>query len=158
MIAVVLLFVFAIFVLAVILSLLLRRKLREKYAILWLLVGFAMLVLAVIPPLLGWFADLLGVAVPSNLVFALAMGLLILVAVHLSWELSTAEDEVRRLAEEVAILRNAIERIEDSVVGLRTGDARPSTGEAALDDPARLDGTAREGSSAREGQGEHGAS
>lgn len=150
MIAVVLLFVFAVFVLAVILSLLLRRKLREKYAILWLIVGLAMLLLAAIPPLLGWLADLLGVAVPSNLVFALAMGLLILVAVHLSWELSTAEDEVRRLAEEVAILRSSVERVE---AALGAG-ARPSAlgGEAGLDDPQETDDR-----SAREGQGEHGA-
>ena len=112
MIAVVLLVLFAVAVLALIVRLLLRRKLREKYAILWLIVGLVMLLLSAIPPLLYWLADLLGVALPSNLVFSLAMGLLILVAVHLSWELSTAEDEVRRLAEEVAILRAGVERLE----------------------------------------------
>lgn len=133
MTAVVLVIAFAVFVLAVILSLLLRRKLREKYAILWMIVGLAMLVLAAIPPLLGWLAQILGVAVPSNLVFALAMALLILVAVHLSWELSTAEDEVRRLAEEVAILRNAIEGVEATVIRLHPEAAGPSSVDPSTD-------------------------
>ncbi|MGC5169253.1 DUF2304 domain-containing protein [Micromonospora sp. DT81.3] len=96
---------FAILVLVIIISLLLRRKLREKYAILWLIIGVALLVLAIFPQLLLGLSDLLGVIVPSNLIFALAIVLLVGVALHLSWELSLAEDEVRRVAEEVAILR-----------------------------------------------------
>lgn len=96
---------FAILVLVIIVSLLLRRRLREKYAILWLIIGVALLVLAIFPQLLLGLSDLLGVIVPSNLIFALAIVLLVGVALHLSWELSLAEDEVRRVAEEVAILR-----------------------------------------------------
>jgi hypothetical protein len=96
---------FATLVLIIIMSLLLRRKLREKYAILWLIIGVALLVLAIFPQLLLGLSDLLGVVVPSNLIFALAIVLLVGVALHLSWELSLAEDEVRRVAEEVAILR-----------------------------------------------------
>lgn len=97
--------VFALAVLGWIVALLLRRKLREKYAFLWLFVGVIILVLAVFPGLLTGLAGLLGVAVPSNLIFALAITLLVGVALHLSWELSLAEDEVRRVAEEIAILR-----------------------------------------------------
>lgn len=105
MIAVVAAIVFAFAVLLFIVSMLLRRRLREKYATLWLVIGIAILVLSVFPGLLFGLADLLGVAVPSNLIFALAIVLLVGVALHLSWELSLAEDEVRRVAEDVAILR-----------------------------------------------------
>ncbi len=105
MIAVVAAIVFALAVLLFIVSMLLRRRLREKYATLWLVIGIAILVLSVFPGLLFGLADLLGVAVPSNLIFALAIVLLVGVALHLSWELSLAEDEVRRVAEDVAILR-----------------------------------------------------
>ncbi|KDA06615.1 hypothetical protein DC31_09620 [Microbacterium sp. CH12i] len=100
---------FALVVLAVIFTLLLRRQLREKYAIMWLLIGFAILILALFPGLLVGLSDLLGVEVPSNLIFALALVLLVGVALHLSWELSQAEDEVRRVAEEVALLRADVE-------------------------------------------------
>lgn len=100
----------ALVVLAIIITLLMRRHLREKYALLWLVIGIAMLVLAVFPELLGALAGLLGVIVPSNLLFALAVALLIGVTLHLSWELSHAEEEIRRVAEEVAILRTEIEQ------------------------------------------------
>lgn len=102
---------FALAVLAVIFVMLLRRQLREKYAIMWLLIGLAILILALFPGLLIGLADALNVEVPSNLIFALALVLLVGVALHLSWELSQAEDEVRRVAEEVALLRTDIEAL-----------------------------------------------
>lgn len=103
---------FALVILLVIFRLLLTRRLREKYALLWLVIGLAMLVLTAFPSLLDGLADILGVEIPANLLFILALALLITVALHQSWELSTAEDEIRRVAEEVAILRADIERIE----------------------------------------------
>lgn len=103
--------IFALVVMMLIVSLLLRRQLREKYAVLWLLVGVAILVLALFPGLLVGLADVLGVEIPSNLIFSLAIFLLVGVTLHLSWELSQAEDEVRRVAEEVAILRADVEEI-----------------------------------------------
>ena len=103
---------FAVTVLAVIFVLLLRRQLREKYAIMWLVIGMTMLVLAVFPGLLIGLSNVLGVEVPSNLIFALALVLLVGVTLHLSWELSQAEDEVRRVAEEVALLRADVEELQ----------------------------------------------
>jgi hypothetical protein len=102
---------FAVLVMALILGLLLRRRLREKYATLWLIIGLAILILAVFPGLLLGLSRMLGVAVPSNLIFALAIVLLVGVALHLSWELSQAEDEVRRVAEEVAIVRADLDEL-----------------------------------------------
>ncbi|WP_424445428.1 DUF2304 domain-containing protein [Microbacterium sp. CH-015] len=109
---------FALIVLVIIVSMLLRRQLREKYATLWIIIGLAILVLAIFPGLLVGLTHLLGVEVPSNLIFALAIVLLVGVALHLSWELSQAEDEVRRVAEDVAILRAEVEE-------LRTDLGRP---------------------------------
>jgi hypothetical protein len=106
--------VFALGVLAVIFWLLLTRRLREKYAFLWLVIGLAMLLLTVFPGLLEGLANLVGVEVPANLLFILALALLIGVTLHQSWELSTAEDEIRRVAEEVAILRAEIERLDSA--------------------------------------------
>lgn len=103
----------AFIVLTIIVSMLLRRQLREKYATLWIVIGLAILVLAVFPGLLLGLANALGVEVPSNLIFALALVLLIGVTLHLSWELSQAEDEVRRVAEDVAILRTDVEELRE---------------------------------------------
>lgn len=124
--------VFALLVLAMIVSMLLRRQLREKYATLWLIIGVALLVLALFPGLLSWLASVLGVAVPSNLFFALSIVLLVGVALHLSWELSQAEDEVRRVAEDVAILRTEVEdlraRLSEDEAARRSGSAADGVG------------------------------
>jgi hypothetical protein len=97
--------VFGVLVLGFMLELLRRRQLREKYAILWLGVSVAVIVLAAFPSLLNWTADRLGVKDPPNLLTFTAVVVLLLVAVHLSWEASRLEEETRTLAEEVGLLR-----------------------------------------------------
>ncbi len=80
-------------------------RLREKYAALWIVVGLMIVVVGLWPGLLGILAGWLSVQVPSNLLFFLAIILLLGVALHLSLAVSQLEDEARALAEEVAILR-----------------------------------------------------
>jgi hypothetical protein len=97
--------------LLVVLTLLLRRQLSEKYAALWLIVTVLVLVLGLFPGLLDWMTAALGVQVPANLLFSLAIVLLLGVGLHLSWEISRAEDELRRVAEESALNRGEIARL-----------------------------------------------
>ncbi len=116
----------ALMILVVVTWMLLIRALREKYAIIWLTIGFATLLLGAFPGLLAWVAAVLGVALPSNLIFAMAILLLLGVALHLSWELSRAEEEVRRLAEESAITRTEFELLKERLRKLespRSADA-----------------------------------
>jgi hypothetical protein len=86
-----------------------RRQLKEKYAVLWLVVGLGMLVLGAFPGLLNNVADAVGVKDPPNLLLFAAALLLLLVCVHLSWEASRLEEKTRTLAEEVALLRREME-------------------------------------------------
>lgn len=95
------------------------QKLREKYAILWIIIGIGTLILCVFPQLLDRASSLLGIQVPANLLFIMTLILLVGVCLHLSHEQSQAEDEVRILAEEVAILRSDLQDLR----GL--GAARP---------------------------------
>lgn len=91
-------------VVLVVLMLLRSRRLREKYAALWVVVGIATVVLAAFPGLLDRAAAWVGFAVPANLLFSVAILMLLGVCLHLSLELSNLEDETRTLAEAVAIL------------------------------------------------------
>ena len=106
-----------------ILDLLRRRQLREKYAVLWLLVSLFVGVFAVFPALLTRLSRLAGVKTPSNLLFFVAALVLLVVCVQLSYEISRLEDETRALAEEVGILR------------LEIGPHRPPPGEQAPPGP-----------------------
>src|ERR1700755_1675863 len=92
-------------------ELLRRRQLREKYAILWLGVSIVVIALAAFPGLLDWSAHRLGVSSPPNLLLFAAVLVLLLVSVHLSWEVSRMEEETRTLAEEIGLLRMQVESI-----------------------------------------------
>lgn len=91
-----------------------RGVLKEKYAVLWLLLSGAAFVFSVIPGALRGISDAIGVETPSNLLFFVTVVLLVLVAVQLSYELSRHEARIRRLAEEVAILQREIDDLKNS--------------------------------------------
>ncbi|MET7672462.1 DUF2304 domain-containing protein [Micromonospora luteifusca] len=95
--------------LATIVELLRRRQLREKYGMLWLGVLVIVIPLSLFPRLLDNVAELLGVASGVSLVLFLGIIFLLLVCVHLSWEVSHLEEETRTLAEDFALLRTEID-------------------------------------------------
>ncbi len=107
----------AVLVVGFIVELLRRGILREKFAALWLLVGMALLIIAVFPGLLSMAAALVGIEVPANLLFFLAGLTLLLVSVQLSYEISRLENRTRRLAEEVALLRREVAVLYESRPG-----------------------------------------
>ncbi len=121
-------FILSLVILFLVFDMLRRKKIREKYAALWLLVGLSMLVLAAFPRLLEIIARTLNVQVPSNLLFALSIVLALGVCLHLSWEISVVEDETRVLAEESAILRAQLASLEQRLDAL-TADAHPAPAE-----------------------------
>jgi len=98
-------FIGSLTTLVLLFELLRRRRLREKYAVFWVVVALLTLVVAVFPSTLGWVAALIGVSVPSNLLFFVASMVLLGVSVHHSYELGRLEERTRTLAEEVALLR-----------------------------------------------------
>lgn len=103
-------FILALFIVVLVFAQVRNQKMKEKYAALWLVVSLAILVLALFPSLLEWLADITGVVVPVNLLFLLAIVMLIAVTLHLTLEISKLSDEARALAEEVAILRAHVEQ------------------------------------------------
>lgn len=92
-----------------IIVLLRRRQLRGKYAMLWTAMGGALVVLAIVPGILTWVADKLGVFYPPVLFLVVAIGFLLVVVIQFSWELSRMEDRTRTLAEELALLRQELD-------------------------------------------------
>lgn len=101
--------VVACVVLFVVLEMMRRRKLREKYAGVWLIVAVGVVVLAVVPQAAEFLAKHTGVQTPSNFVFLLAGVVLALVSLHLSTEVGHLEEEVRTSVEETALLRCELE-------------------------------------------------
>ena len=91
-------------------ALLRSRRVREKYAFIWIAVGVTVAVLAAFPDVVVWLTGLVGIQTPVNLLFATSLVVLLLVCVQLSVEVSGLEEETRTLTEEVALLRLDVER------------------------------------------------
>ncbi|MEV0131316.1 DUF2304 domain-containing protein [Dactylosporangium sp. NPDC050688] len=104
----------ALAVLAFMVELLRRRQLQEKYAILWLAVSIVILPMAFFPFITDDLAEAIGIASGVSLVLFLGIVFLLLVTVHLSWEVSRLEEETRTLAEDLALLRSELGNPRDS--------------------------------------------
>lgn len=90
--------------LLVILELVRRRRLSERYALLWLGSAAVLLVLSAWSDLLDRVADLVGVATPTNMLFAVAFGFVLLLLLHFSVTVSRLSEENKLLAQEAARL------------------------------------------------------
>jgi hypothetical protein len=93
-----------------VLHLLRSGRLRAKYAMLWSTVGAGLVILAAFPGLLDWTAVRLGIYYPPAAFLMAAVAFLFVLGVHFSWELSRLEERTRTLAEEVALLRDDLDR------------------------------------------------
>ena len=83
------------------------QVLKAKYTVLWLTVGLVLAVTASVPTLLDRAADRLGIWYQPPLFLLLAIGFLLLLAMHFSYELSRMEKRIRALAEELALLKGS---------------------------------------------------
>ena len=99
--------ILAVVILFVIARLVRRGGLRSKYALLWLTSAALLVPLSAFPGLLEAYSNAIGIHYPPTALLLTAMGVLLGVTFHFSWELSRTEDRVRRLAEEVALLLDA---------------------------------------------------
>ena len=82
-----------------------RRRLSEGYALLWIAVGFAGVLLGLSRHLIDRLSDSVGVSYGANLVFAGVFLFLLIVCINLSMHVSKLEDQVSTLAEELALTR-----------------------------------------------------
>jgi len=100
-----------------------RRKLREEYAWLWVLVGIIVLVLALWPALLKRITDLLGIELPVNTVFFFGLMFIVFINLHFSVKISLLTNQVKRLAQELAI-KESRSRPADGEEGQRIQDSQ----------------------------------
>ncbi len=112
----------AIFLL--ILELVRRRRLVERYALLWMSAALALLVLAIWTEGLEVIADLMGITEPANAIFILAFGVVFLLLLNFSVATSRLSEETKILAQEAARL--------DHELRFHRGETAASNGASAL--------------------------
>jgi hypothetical protein len=90
--------------LGIVLELVRRRRLVERYALLWMSVSLILLVLAIWNQLLDLASEAIGIAVPANALFLAAFAVAFLMLLHFSVITSRLSEETKILAQEVARL------------------------------------------------------
>jgi hypothetical protein len=99
----------ALITITIIVELVRRRYIHERFAVIWLLVTIPIAFFAIFPDAFNRLAHDMGVKDPPSLLSVLGVLFLLLVCVRLSWEVGRLQERTEVLAEEVALLRKQIE-------------------------------------------------
>ena len=91
-----------------VLELVRRRRLVERYALLWMTAALALLILAIWTDGLDVLKDLMGIEEPANAIFILAFGVAFLLLLNFSVVSSRLGEETKILAQEVAGLEERL--------------------------------------------------
>ncbi|WP_442602943.1 DUF2304 domain-containing protein [Paenibacillus sp. KN14-4R] len=97
---------FCLLFLIIVIELIRRKKLEERYSILWFIVGIIMLVLSLFPKLLERIARMLHVVYAPSLLFFLGYIFALIIILHLTTVISRMHRKMTRLIQEVALLKN----------------------------------------------------
>ena len=95
-----------------VLELVRRRRLREKYALLWILTAIVLLVLSVWRGAVTSIATALGVSYGPTVLFAVGALFVLVVLLHYSTVISALTDRTVVLAQKVASLEQRIDELE----------------------------------------------
>jgi hypothetical protein len=79
------------------------RRLKERYALIWLVVAFGMLLLALARPVLDSLSRSLGIQSGTTTLFLIATLVILGILLQLSMSLSAMEEKVRDIAEAIAL-------------------------------------------------------
>ena len=93
----------AVFFMLLILELIRRNRLQERYSVIWLLAGVGMLAFAAFPGLLEVIADVMGVRDTNVALFSVVLLLLLGLALNFSVIMSRQAAQITRLAQERAL-------------------------------------------------------
>jgi hypothetical protein len=89
---------------ALVLVLVRKGYLKERFAAIWLFVGVGMILVALLRPFIDRLSETLGIQSGVTTLFVIAILVILGVLLQLSIAVSRAEDRIRDLAEAVALL------------------------------------------------------
>jgi hypothetical protein len=95
-----------------------RRRLREEYSWLWIIVGVVIFALSAWFGLLQWLTNLIGAVVPASTLFVLGILFLVVTNIYFSMKISTLTTQVKNLAQRLAIVDHYVQ--EDRTAAVET--------------------------------------
>ena len=108
--------------LLVMIELIRKNRVALKYALLWLLSGLLMILLAIFPRILDRMARLIGIYSPVNALFAVLLCCGLVLMISFSVIMSGNKKAIVRLTQEISLLENRIRELE----GKRAAEKEPA--------------------------------
>ena len=95
--------------LLIILGLVRKRKIKEEYSWLWILIGITILTLILWYDSLLFITCLIGAETPLTTLFLFGFLFLILVNIHYSVKISKFTDQVKKISQKIGLLTKEVE-------------------------------------------------
>ena len=99
----------------VILRLLKKKKFALKYSLLWFLAVILMLVVVIWPEMLVWGANLFGIEVASNGLFAICILLEIMIMISITSVISGLTNRMTSMIQNMALMEKRIRMLEEEL-------------------------------------------
>ena len=80
-----------------------KSKLQIEYTVFWVLFGVLLLFISLVPQIVYFFAKLIGIQSPTNLVLAFIIFILVIKQFLMTIEISQLEVKIKELVEEIAL-------------------------------------------------------
>jgi hypothetical protein len=103
----------SVVLLGIVIELIRSRKLRERYALLWLATAGVILFFAAWRSGLHNLSDALGIAYPPNALFVLALMFVLILLLHFSTVISKLSDRTTTLTQQLGLLEERLRQVED---------------------------------------------
>jgi hypothetical protein len=112
----------------VIFELLRRKRLMERYALLWLFSSAVLLALALWKGLLETLAHAMGIFYPPSALFVIAFGFILVLLLHFSLVISRLADQNKILAQRLGLLQQRLdERDQQEAAALAAAEDESET-------------------------------
>ncbi len=102
-----------------------RDHLHGSFALWWLAVAAAILVLGLFPPVIDWLGKLTGIYYPPVLPIVVGIGMILIRLLKIDVDRSRSERQMRRLTQKLAILEQELREIREQDSKAST-DAAPA--------------------------------
>jgi len=118
--------VLGLVVLVFVVNLVRTKKLKEEFALLWLLTAVVLVLAPLFIDYLDLIAHALGIEYPPAFIFLLAIISLLFILFQFSMRISRFSEQIKVLTQEVALLRAQVEELERNASALVKGDEAPA--------------------------------
>ncbi|HXW69471.1 MAG TPA: DUF2304 domain-containing protein [Dissulfurispiraceae bacterium] len=105
----------SLFIFIIVLELIRRSHLKERYSLIWLSATILLVVFSMWRKLLDFLALRIGIFYPPSLLFLLAIIFLVLLLLHFSVIVSSLSENNKRLAQELGILKTKFKTLQKNV-------------------------------------------